>query len=143
MCFQWRFPFLFRYFLIYFIQYNFLILKKIFIGQDGSKANQTTKKNFDLVQGLDTRFKAKNIDAEVYDFVGLVCGKEKTLVVFPKNYYSEQLIDNIDPESKQTENDINLLFDVIQKYLLNQNPSASKYAGQKVDFESDYPWICI
>ncbi len=115
-------------------------MKKIILGQDGSRVKQTTKKEFNLVQGCDTRIKRKNIDNEVFDFVGFVCGIEKTLIVFPKNFYSEKLIEDIDSESKQSSNDIDLLFNVIQKYLLNQNSSAIKYAGKQVDFESDYPF---
>lgn len=115
-------------------------LKRIVVGQDGGRINEPVKKEFKLVQGLDTRFTKKNIDSEVYDFVGLVCKKEQTLVVFPKHYYSEETIDDINIESYQTENDIHLLFDVIQKYILNKKSTASKYAGNRVEFESDYPF---
>src|SRR5438309_151046 len=98
----------------------------ISIGQDGAKVYHSKKKEFNLAQGLDTRFRQKSFDSEVYDFVGLVCKKDKTLVVFPKRYFPEETIDSIKTESKETEADINLLFEVIQKYTLNRNPSASK-----------------
>jgi hypothetical protein len=113
---------------------------KIVIGQDGAKTFEHVKKDFDLVQGLDTRFVQKNIDSEVYDFVGLVCKKDRTLVVFPKHFYNEEYFSNINTQHNQTETDIHLLFDVIHKYITNKNPSAIKYAGSKVDFESDYPF---
>lgn len=113
---------------------------ELVIGQDGAKTIEIVKKDFELVQGLDTRFVQKNIDSEVYDFVGLVCKKDKTLVVFPKHFYNEKNVSNTTSQNNQTENDIHILFDVIHKYITNKNASAIKYAGNKVDFESDYPF---
>jgi hypothetical protein len=113
---------------------------EILIGQDGAKTFELAKKDFELVQGLDTRFVQKSIDLEVYDFVGLVCKKNKTLVVFPKHFYAEKNISNLEFQNNQTENDIHLLFDVIHKYITNKKFSAIRYAGDKVEFESDYPF---
>jgi hypothetical protein len=115
-------------------------MQDIFLGQDGTFIFESTKKDFDLVQGLDTRFKNKNINSEVYDFVGLVCKKDKTLVVFPKHYYSNDILSKNNKGNDNNEQDIHLLFDVIQKYIFNYKSNASKFAGDKLDFESDYPF---
>ncbi|MDC8001525.1 hypothetical protein POV26_10790 [Aequorivita todarodis] len=115
-------------------------MAKIVIGQDGNSVNKNYKKYFELIQGLDTRFKQKKIDLEVYDFVGLVCKQDQTLVVFPKHFYSQETLKELLNDDTYILNDIVLLFDVIQKYLLNQNPKALKYAGKKLEFESEYPF---
>lgn len=127
-------------------------MEKIVIGQDGYIINKKDKNNFGLVQGLDTRFKHKRRDSEVYDFVGLVCKQDQTLVVFPKHFYSQDKLNELFNDETYILNDIVLLFDVIQKYLLNQNPKALKYAGptavnllseeagKRLEFESEYPF---
>ncbi|MDI9256520.1 LlaJI family restriction endonuclease [Flavobacterium sedimenticola] len=115
-------------------------MQDIFLGQDGTFIFESTKKEFELVQGLDTRFKNKDINSEVYDFVGLVCKKDKTLVVFPKHYYSNNLLKENEKDNNSSEQDVHLLFDVIQKYIFNRKSTATKFAGEKLDFESDYPF---
>ena len=70
-------------------------MEKIVIGQDSYIINKKDKNNFGLVQGLDTRFKHKRIDSEVYDFVGLVCKQDQTLVVFPKHFYSQDKLNEL------------------------------------------------
>jgi len=115
-------------------------MEKIVIGQEGYIINKKDKNNFGLVQGLDTRFKHKRIDSEVYDFVGLVCKQDQTLVVFPKHFYSKDKLNELFNDETYILNDIVLMFDVIQKYLLNQNPKALKYAGKRLEFESEYPF---
>ena len=37
-------------------------MQDIFLGQDGTFIFESTKKEFELVQGLDTRFKNKDIN---------------------------------------------------------------------------------
>ncbi|WNW01868.1 hypothetical protein RRF68_00210 [Tenacibaculum sp. HL-MS23] len=115
-------------------------MSKIAIGQDGSSVNKSAKNKFGLIQGLDTRFKHKRLDSEVYDFVGLVCQQEQTLVVFPKHYYSEETLTGLLNDDTYVLSDIILLFEVIQKYLTNQNPKALKYAGNRLEFESEFPF---
>ncbi len=115
-------------------------MTKIVIGQDGNAINKNVKKDFELIQGLDTRFKHKRIESEVYDFVGLVCKQDQTLVVFPKHFYSQDVLKELFNDNTYILNDIVLLFDVIQRYLLNQNPKALKYAGNRLEFESEYPF---
>ena len=70
-------------------------MEKIVIGQDSYIINKKDKNNFGLVQGLDTRFKRKRINSEVYDFVGLVCKQDQTLVVFPKHFYSQDKLNEL------------------------------------------------
>lgn len=120
----------------------FHTIDDILLGQDGSAVQKELKDKFGLIQGLDTRFKQKRIDSEVYDFVGLVCQKDALLVVFPKHYFPDDLLDPKAPKI-DLDKDIQLLFDVIQKYITNQNPSASKYAGSQITFESDFPFAAF
>jgi hypothetical protein len=115
-------------------------MEKIVIGQDSYIINKKDKNNFGLVGGLDTRFKHKRIDSEVYDFVGLVCKQDQTLVVFPKHFYSQDKLNELFNDETYILNDIVLLFDVIQKYLLNQNPKALKYAGKRLELEEENPF---
>lgn len=115
-------------------------MEEFIIGQDGSLINKNAKNNFGLIQGLDTRFKNKRLESEVYDFVGLVCKQDKTLVVFPKHFYSQENLNKLFNDNTYILNDIILLFDVIQKYLLNKTPKALKYAGNRLEFESEYPF---
>ena len=115
-------------------------MKKIVIGQDGNAINKNIKKDFELIQGLDTRFKQKRLASEVYDFVGLVCKQDQTLVVFPKHFYSHNILEDFFKDDSYALNDIVLLFDVIQRYLLNYNPKAIKHAGERLEFESEYPF---
>jgi hypothetical protein len=118
-------------------------MQDILLGQDGKSVFESTKKDFNLIQGLDTRFKHKTIESEVFDFVGLVCKNDKTLVVFPKHYYSDDIINDNKIKGHSNDDDILLLFDVIQKYIFQKKSQAIKYAGNKLDLESDYPFSCF
>lgn len=115
-------------------------LDNIIFGQDGASFSDKLKTDFNLVQGLDTRFRNKKIDSETFDFVGLVCTKEETLVVFPKHFFD---IDNTSINSignSDKKDLISLLFKVIYKYIENTKSKADKYAGYKLNFDSDFPF---
>lgn len=110
-----------------------------FFGQDGASLSSSIKSSFNLIQGIDTRFTNKMINSETFDFVGLVCNKNKNLVVFPKHFFDEETgIDSL-TESKKKEL-ISLLFKVIHKYIESNKSDAIKYAGFKQNFDSDFPF---
>lgn len=110
------------------------------IGQDGNRVSSSIKNTFNLTQGVDTRFKKKNIDFEVFDIVGLICKKDVILVVFPKHYFNKFEIDKVNSGDFNIESELNLLFQVIYKYISSQKSKASKYAGSINEYESDYPF---
>lgn len=117
------------------------VAKNIFIGLDGCKVPANIKQSFNLMQGLDTRFREKQKDQEVFDFVGLINSKDSSLAVFPKRFFSTDQLKKIEEGDIQINEDIQLLFDTIYKYISNRRLlKANLYAGQHVEFESDYPF---
>ena len=119
---------------------NKSVAKNIFIGLDGEDVPYNIKKGFNLIQGLDTRFIKKQKDREVFDFVGLINSKDSSLAVFPKHFFSVEQLKKIEYDDIQINEDIQLLFDTIYKYMSNRRSEANSFAGQHVEFESDYPF---
>lgn len=78
----------------------------------------------------------------VFDFVGFIIKDNNMLAVFPKHFFDEESELMLNPSQKEKEENINLLFKVISKYVSeNKNVLLSdKYIGYKDNFESDYPF---
>lgn len=106
-------------------------MAKYYFGQDGQIINDIVLKEFDLsVKNKEYTYSNGEL---VYDFVGFVYKNDKVLVVFPKHYFDS--VKNI------TENDIELLFNVIKEYNSDSNRTiAEKYYGYINNYESDYPF---
>lgn len=70
----------------------------------------------------------------VFNFVGFIFENNKLLSVFPKHFFDNG-------NEKNTEN-ITLLFNTICKYIKDEknNPRANKFIGDKLFFDSDYPF---
>lgn len=116
-------------------------LHNIHIGQDANKVSTCIKKKFNLIQGLDTSFKAKQQNQEVYDFVGLINSKDSSLAIFPKHFYSDEELFNNEYNRKEIYDDIQLLFQTIYKYISKRlSANATLYAGEHLEFDSDYPF---
>ncbi len=114
---------------------------QIVLGQDGDVIEGEVKK-FNLSDG-DKRY-SKKLKNYVLDFVGFIIEKEKILAVFPKKFFNDsEVLKN--KNSKEIEEDIKLLFEVISKYNReSQSKSiAYKYIGHEDNFESDYPFECF
>jgi len=111
---------------------------QIVLGQDGAQIGQEANK-FPLLP--NEKKYSKRLKENVFDFVGFVIDKEKLLAVFPKHFFKED-IKNISLEQREINENIVLLFKVINKYVLEQrtNSIASKYIGYEENFESDYPF---
>lgn len=108
------------------------------VGQDGSKIGQEAEK-FSLLP--NEKKYSKRLKSDIFDFVGFVIDKEKLLAVFPKHFFEKEIENEIFKE-KDINEDIILLFKVINKYVSEKktNSVASKYIGYEENFESDYPF---
>lgn len=111
---------------------------QIVLGQDGDVISGEVKK-FDLSDG-DKRY-SKRLKDYILDFVGFVIQKEKILAVFPKHFFNDDN-DLKKQNEKEVEENIKILFKVINKYNIENNSKsvADKYIGYEDNFESDYPF---
>lgn len=109
-------------------------------GQDYSMIEKIDTSPFKLQKGDVKYLKSKGTD--VFDFVGFVLGESHILSVFPKHFYNETELSDLNKKCKPNNDDIKLLFDVFMKYI-NEVPTsakADKHLGEKPDFISDYPF---
>lgn len=115
-------------------------LMKFHYGQDYYNVNGIDVSPFDLEKG-DTKY-LKSDDKEVFDFVGFVLDEGNLLSVFPKHFYSNLELKDLNRDKKANLEDIKLLFDVFVKYTkeVSTTAKATKYIGTKPEFVSDYPF---
>lgn len=111
-----------------------------YYGQDGMAVQDGFINLFDLTP-RDIRY-SDLLEKYLFDFVGFVFRKEKILVVFPKNYYSESEVISLNSTHQGRHKDIKLLFNVIQKYREKERSAATakSYLGSQEGYESDYPF---
>ena len=109
-------------------------------GQDGEIVSEEIIQLFNLSERDVIYDKRRNVYK--FDFVGFVFKGENILSVFPKHYYSSEEINALDKKMTNKNDDIKLLFSVIQKYSNNQTSTAKAehFIGSRNSFESDYPF---
>lgn len=113
---------------------------KYYYGQDGMIVPDELINVFNL--GIKEMRYSDSLQNNIFDFVGFVFREEKTLVVFPKNYFDEMMINSMNTAHTEQQDDIRLLFNVIQKYREKENTSARarSYIGSQDGYDSDYPF---
>lgn len=111
-----------------------------YYGQDGIIVDDELIEIFGL--GTKEIKYSDKIGKNVFDMVGFVFRNNKTLVVFPKNYYDSSYINLLNKSHQELSQDIRLLFGVIKKYCETENTSASagSYMGANAGYDSDYPF---
>lgn len=111
-----------------------------YYGQDGLVAVDELVKVFNL--GPKEIKYSDKIKKNIFDFVGFVFRDDRILVVFPKHYFHESLINQLNSSHKALHSDIKLLFDVIQHYQEKEksNASAKSYMGALDGYYSNYPF---
>lgn len=111
-----------------------------YYGQDGEIATSNIINTFGL--GTKELRHSEKLNADVFDVVGFIFKDNKTLVVFPKNYYTKSEIDSFNRDNIKLYHDIKLLYDVIKKYgeSENTNATARSYLGARDGYTSDYPF---
>jgi hypothetical protein len=109
-------------------------------GQDYYNVDGIDLLPFNLEKG-DTIY-LKSAKKEVFDFVGFVLDEDNLLSVFPKHFYSDLELEDLNRYKKANLEDIKLLFDVFVKYTkeVSTTAKASIYMGAKPEFVSDYPF---
>ena len=115
-------------------------LMKFYYGQDYCNVNGIDLSPFGLEKG-DIKY-LKSLNKEVFDFVGFVLDESNILSVFPKHFYSDLELEDLNRNKKANLGDITLLFDVIVKYTkeVSTTAKATKHIGEKPEFVSDYPF---
>ncbi|HDI3439572.1 TPA: LlaJI family restriction endonuclease [Listeria monocytogenes] len=113
---------------------------KFTYGQDYSNVDGIDLSPYNLEKGDKKYIKSDN--KEVFDFVGFILDEGNLLSVFPKHYYSDLELKDLNRDRKANSEDIKLLFDVFMKYTkeVSTTARATKYIGAKPEFESDYPF---
>ncbi len=113
---------------------------KFHYGQDYYNVDGIDLSPFGLEKG-DTKY-LKSDNKEVFDFVGFVLDEDNLLSVFPKHFYSDLELKDLNRNKKANLEDIKLLFDVFVKYTkeVSTTAKATKYIGEKPEFVSDYPF---
>ena len=79
---------------------------------------------------------------KVYDFVGFIINDTNTLAVFPKHFYNESDLSNLNATISNRLEDVSLLFQVLCKYIYNdlKSSKANRYYGSVPEYEADYPF---
>lgn len=113
---------------------------KFHYGQDYYSVDDIDLSPFRLEKG-DTKY-LKSDNKEVFDFVGFVLNEDNLLCVFPKHFYTDLELKDLNRRKDANLEDIKLLFDVFVKYTkeVSTTAKAAKYIGAKPEFESDYPF---
>lgn len=113
---------------------------KFHYGQDYFNVDDIDLLSFSLGKG-DTKY-LKSDNREVFDFVGFVLNEDNLLSVFPKHFYTDLELKDLNRRKKANLEDIKLLFDVFVKYTkeVSTTAKATKYIGSKPEFVSDYPF---
>lgn len=113
---------------------------KFHYGQDYYNVDGIDLSPFDLEKG-DTKY-LKSDNKEVFDFVGFVLNEGNLLSIFPKHFYSDLELKDLNRDKKANLEDIKLLFDVFVRYTkeVSTTAKATKYIGVKPEFVSDYPF---
>jgi len=113
---------------------------KFHYGQDYYNIDGINLSHFGLEKGDIKYLKSEN--KEVLDFVGFVLDEGNLLSVFPKHFYSDLKLKNLNRGKKLNLEDIKLLFNVLIKYTkeVSTTAKAIKYIGVKPEFVSDYPF---
>lgn len=108
-------------------------------GQDGEVVTENIINQFALKQS-DFKY-LKQEKKEVFDFVGFIFKDGKLLTVFPKHFFDEEELENLNKVNHKT-TEIKLLFSTMLKYYFTQLKSgkAEKYIGKENIFISDYPF---
>ncbi|SFS08724.1 hypothetical protein [Anaeromicropila populeti] len=109
-------------------------------GQDYNSVDGIDVSPFSLQKGDIKYLKSDNKD--VFDFVGFVLGEGNVLSVFPKHFYSDAELKDLNKSKRANSEDIKLLFDVFVKYTkeVSTTAKATKYIGAKPEFVSEYPF---
>ncbi len=119
-----------------------IIKTKYYYAQDGEYASDEIKRIFEL----DEEELIRNDEEKKSRFkiVGFIFKNQNVLVIFPKHFYDASRIDELNSTHSESEEDINLLFNVIKKYreIEKSKARAGSYLGAIDDdkFYSDYPF---
>jgi len=116
---------------------------KFTYGQDYFNVDGIDLSPYYLEKGDKKYIKSDN--KEVFDFVGFILDEGNLLSVFPKHFYSDLELKDLNRDRKANAEDIKLLFDVFVKYTkeVSTTARATKYIGAKPEFESDYPFTAF
>ena len=80
--------------------------------------------------------------ADIFSVVGFVFREKMMLVIFPKHYYENSIIEELNTKNEEADDDIRLLFDVIKKYSETEKSKASarSYLGPNESYDAEYPF---
>ena len=113
-----------------------------YYGQDSELAEQEIISLFNLTNQYIKW--SDEIHDFVYNFTGFVHKNNNMLAVFPKHYFSSDNTTSILISNIVTNEDINLLYQVIKKYsYISNSKTAIKYIGPIYNerYDSDYPFV--